>query len=128
MVSLALLDDFGKNLLDYIPNAYNDLLWAFVHAMLEFLFLLNAYHSGVFECSHIFKKLILICISKKNESLTIATHIMCLIYMISMHFSHKNSTNPTIYAKYVECDFFPLPSKFEIRCLMGNHYKDHYHQ
>jgi hypothetical protein len=36
---------------------------------------------------------------KENRSLTIATRIMCLIYMISMHFLHKNSTNPSIHKK-----------------------------
>jgi hypothetical protein len=38
----------------------------------------------------------------------------CLIYMIFMQFSHKNSTNPSIHAKHVECDYLPLPSKFEM--------------
>jgi hypothetical protein len=39
---------------------------------------------------------------------------MCLIYMITMLFSCKNNTNPSIHAKHVECNYFPLPSKFEM--------------
>jgi hypothetical protein len=57
-------------------------------AIIWLLFFSNADQSEPFEYSHIFKKFILICISKKNKSLTIATCITCLIYMISMHFSH----------------------------------------
>jgi hypothetical protein len=34
--------------------------------------------------------------------------------MISIHFSHKNSTNPSIHAKHVECNYFLLLSKFEM--------------
>ena len=51
--------------------------------------IINADQNEPFNCSHIFKKFNLICISKKSKSLTIATHIMCLIYMISMHFHIK---------------------------------------
>jgi hypothetical protein len=29
-------------------------------------------------------------------------------------FSHKNSMNSSIHTKHVECDYFPLPSKFEM--------------
>jgi hypothetical protein len=56
---------------------------------LAFSFLLNVGQSELLECSHIFKKLILIYISKKNKSLTIAARITYLIYMISMHFHIK---------------------------------------
>jgi hypothetical protein len=66
------------------------------------LFFLKTDQSEPLECSHISKKFILICISKKNKSLTIATCITCLIYMISMHFQHKNSTNLSIHIKHVE--------------------------
>jgi hypothetical protein len=52
-------------------------------------FLSNVDQSEPFEYSHIFKKFILICISKKYNSITIATHCICLIYMISMHFLYK---------------------------------------
>ena len=47
---------------------------------------------------------------------------MCLIYMISMHYSHRNSMYPSIHAKHVECDYFPLPSKFEMLAFqpLGN--------
>jgi hypothetical protein len=62
----------------------------------------------------VFKKFILIYISKKKKSLIIATRITCLIYMVSMHFSHRNSMNPFIHAKHVECDYFPLLFKFNM--------------
>ena len=56
---------------------------------LAFNFLLDINQSESFECRDIFKIFILICISKKNKSVTFATHIMCLIYMISMHLLKK---------------------------------------
>jgi hypothetical protein len=31
-----------------------------------------------------------------------------------MHVIYENSTNPSIHANCVECNFFPWPSKFEM--------------
>jgi hypothetical protein len=88
---------------------------------LVFIFLLKANQREPFECSHIFKIFILICISKKNKSLTIAIRITSLVYMISMHFLHKININSYIHGKHVECDYFPLPSKFEMTSIESNY-------
>jgi hypothetical protein len=40
----------------------------------------------------------------------IATRITYLIFMIS----YENSMIPFIHAKHVECNYFPLPSKFKM--------------
>jgi hypothetical protein len=46
--------------------------------------------------------------SKRNKSLTIAAHVMCLIYMISMHFSHRNSTYPFYSRKTYEMQILSI--------------------
>ena len=43
-----------------------------------------------------------------------ATCIVCLIYTISMHFSNKNTANPSIYAKHMKCNYFSWLFKFKI--------------
>jgi hypothetical protein len=52
-------------------------------AIIWHLFLKKTYQSEFFECSHIFKKFISICISKKNKNLTIAMY-----YVLDLHDFH----------------------------------------